>query len=101
VIIAQSRWGRCIEGLPTDVPNQAGPAELWTGPFSIFEQAGFQIVSDFAPYPVLSLRGRWNADLTPGGDIRRPLQLNQGRFAKRIARKYRKLGFVRSGSPML
>ena len=52
VIIAQSRGARCIEAFPRR-SDQAGPAELWTGPFSIFEQAGFKIVSDFAPYPVL------------------------------------------------
>ena len=52
VVLAQSRGARCIEAFPRR-SDQAGPAELWTGPFTIFEQAGFEIVSDFAPYPVL------------------------------------------------
>jgi GNAT superfamily N-acetyltransferase len=29
--------------------------QLFMGPFSIFEQYGFRIVNDFAPYPVLRL----------------------------------------------
>lgn len=52
VVLAEARGARCIEAFPRR-SDQAGPAELWTGPFSIFEQAGFEIVSDFAPYPVL------------------------------------------------
>lgn len=52
VVLAKTRGARCVEAFPRR-SEQAGPAELWTGPFSIFEQAGFEIVSDFAPYPVL------------------------------------------------
>ncbi len=52
VALAEARGARCIEAFPRRA-EQAGPAELWTGPFSIYEQAGFKIVSDFAPYPVL------------------------------------------------
>ena len=52
IVLAGARRARCIEAFPRR-SDQAGPAELWTGPFSIFEQAGFEIVSDFAPYPVL------------------------------------------------
>lgn len=52
VTIAEARGARCIEAFPRRA-ELAGPAELWTGPFSIFEQAGFKIVHDFAPYPVL------------------------------------------------
>jgi GNAT superfamily N-acetyltransferase len=52
VTIAEARGARCIEAFPRR-SDQAGPAELWTGPFTVFEQAGFKIVSDFAPYPVL------------------------------------------------
>ncbi|HET7541997.1 MAG TPA: GNAT family N-acetyltransferase [Polyangiaceae bacterium] len=52
VVLAEARGARCIEAFPRR-SNDAGPAELWTGPFSIFERAGFEIVSDFAPYPVL------------------------------------------------
>ena len=52
IVLAESRGAHCIEAFPRR-SDQAGPAELWTGPFAIFEQAGFKIVSDFAPYPVL------------------------------------------------
>lgn len=52
VAIAQSTGARCIEAFPRR-SDQAGPAELWTGPFSVYEQAGFEIVNDFGPYPVL------------------------------------------------
>ncbi len=52
VVIAEARRARFIEAFPRRA-DLAGPAELWTGPFRIFEQAGFKIVSDFAPYPVL------------------------------------------------
>lgn len=52
IAIAQARGARAIEAFPRR-SEQAGPAELWLGPFSVFERAGFQIVSDFAPYPVL------------------------------------------------
>jgi len=52
VVLAEARGARAIEAFPRR-SDQAGPAELWTGPFSIFEEAGFQIVSDFGPYPVL------------------------------------------------
>ena len=52
IAIAQARGARSIEAFPRR-SEQAGPAELWLGPFSVFERAGFQIVSDFAPYPVL------------------------------------------------
>jgi len=52
VTLAEACGARCIEAFPRR-SDQAGPAELWMGPFNIFEQAGFKIVSDFAPYPVL------------------------------------------------
>jgi len=52
IVLAEAAGARCIEAFPRR-SEQAGAAELWTGPFSIFEQAGFEIVSDFGPYPVL------------------------------------------------
>ena len=52
IVLAKAHGARCIEAFPRR-SEQAGAAELWTGPFPIFEQAGFEIVSDFAPYPVL------------------------------------------------
>ena len=61
VTVAEACGARSIEAFPRR-SDQAGPAELWTGPFSIFEQAGFKIVSDFAPYPVL----RYDVTETPG-----------------------------------
>jgi GNAT superfamily N-acetyltransferase len=52
VELAERSGARAIEAFPrrTDV---AGPAELWTGPARIFIDAGFKIVNDFQPYPVL------------------------------------------------
>jgi GNAT superfamily N-acetyltransferase len=52
VELATEAGARAIEAFPrrTDV---AGPAELWTGPITIFLDSGFQIVNDFQPYPVL------------------------------------------------
>ena len=52
VRVAEARRARAIEAFPRR-SDQAGPAELWTGPPNIFLEAGFKIVSDFAPYPVL------------------------------------------------
>jgi len=52
VTIATACGARSIEAFPRR-SEQAGAAELWTGPFSMYEQAGFKIVSDFGPYPVL------------------------------------------------
>lgn len=52
LVLAETRGARSVEAFPRR-SDQASPAELWVGPFSIFEQAGFEIVSDFGPYPVL------------------------------------------------
>jgi GNAT superfamily N-acetyltransferase len=52
VEIAESSGARAIEAFPR-CSEQAGAAELWTGPPAVFLEAGFKIVSDFAPYPVL------------------------------------------------
>jgi GNAT superfamily N-acetyltransferase len=59
IVLAEQHGARCIEAFPRR-SEQAGAAELWTGPFHAFEQAGFEIVSDFAPYPVL----RYSVDKT-------------------------------------
>jgi GNAT superfamily N-acetyltransferase len=54
VELAQACGARSIEAFPRRAPDgQAGPAELWTGPPAAFLEAGFQIVNDFGPYPVL------------------------------------------------
>ena len=52
VRVAQQTGARAIEAFPRRA-EQAGPAELWTGPAAVFLQAGFEIINDFGPYPVL------------------------------------------------
>jgi hypothetical protein len=52
VELAEQSGARAIEAFPRR-SDDAGPAELWTGPVSIFTEAGFKIVNDFQPYPVL------------------------------------------------
>jgi GNAT superfamily N-acetyltransferase len=52
VELAQSCGARAIEAFPRR-HEQASPAELWTGPPAVFLAAGFQVVNDFGPYPVL------------------------------------------------
>jgi GNAT superfamily N-acetyltransferase len=49
---ARTAGARALEAFPRR-SDSAGPAELWTGPFSVFFEAGFQVVNDFGPYPVL------------------------------------------------
>jgi len=50
--VATERGARAVEAFPRR-SEHAGPAELWTGPPAVYLDAGFRIVSDFAPYPVL------------------------------------------------
>jgi GNAT superfamily N-acetyltransferase len=52
VELAEQSGARAIEAFPRRA-ELAGPAELWTGPTRIFLDAGFKIVNDFQPYPVL------------------------------------------------
>ena len=52
VKIAVARKARSIEAFPRR-SDQLGAPELWLGPLGIFLEAGFQIVNDFGPYPVL------------------------------------------------
>ena len=52
VELARNTGARAIEAFPRR-SEQAGPAELWTGPPNVFLELGFKIISDFAPYPVL------------------------------------------------
>jgi GNAT superfamily N-acetyltransferase len=52
VELAEQCGARAIEAFPRRA-DPAGPAELWTGPARIFIEAGFKIVNDFQPYPVL------------------------------------------------
>lgn len=51
---ARAAGARAIEAFPRRA-NDVSDAELWTGPFALFTEAGFSIVHDFAPYPVLRL----------------------------------------------
>ena len=41
-----------IEAFPRSHEHAQAP-ELWLGPINVFLEAGFRIVNDFAPYPVL------------------------------------------------
>lgn len=49
------RWGaRAVEALPRS-DRDAADVSLMMGPTQLFLDAGFQVVHDFAPYPVLRL----------------------------------------------
>jgi GNAT superfamily N-acetyltransferase len=48
------RGGRALEAFPRRAEGIAD-AELWTGPFSLYTRAGFEVVHDLAPYPVMRL----------------------------------------------
>jgi GNAT superfamily N-acetyltransferase len=50
--LAKSLGARAVEAFPRRADILAAE-EMWTGPFEIFERAGFSVVNDFAPYPVL------------------------------------------------
>jgi GNAT superfamily N-acetyltransferase len=54
ISLAREVGAGSVEAFPRR-SEQAGPAELWVGPANIFLQAGFEIINDFAPYPVLRL----------------------------------------------
>jgi GNAT superfamily N-acetyltransferase len=51
---ARSLGGSAIEAFPRRAESVAD-AELWLGPYSLFLENGFEVVHDFAPYPVLRL----------------------------------------------
>jgi GNAT superfamily N-acetyltransferase len=54
-IEAARAWGAtAIESFPRQSPTATAP-ELWTGPPEALLAAGFAVVHDFAPYPVLRL----------------------------------------------
>jgi GNAT superfamily N-acetyltransferase len=52
--LAREKGGRAIEAFPRRA-EAISDGEAWNGPFSLFGRAGFEIVHDFAPYPVLRL----------------------------------------------
>jgi GNAT superfamily N-acetyltransferase len=51
---ARTLGGSAIEAFPRRAESVAD-AELWLGPYSLFLETGFEVVHDFAPYPVLRL----------------------------------------------
>jgi GNAT superfamily N-acetyltransferase len=51
---ARKAGARQIEAFPRRA-EQVSDDQLFTGPFPLFEEQGFHIVNDFAPYPVLRL----------------------------------------------
>jgi GNAT superfamily N-acetyltransferase len=67
VELAEQSGARAIEAFPRRA-ELAGPAELWTGPITIFLQAGFKIINDFQPYPVLRYDVKGAAP-RPAGDL--------------------------------
>lgn len=52
--LARANGARAIEAFPRR-GDALRDEELGTGPFSVFDSAGFAVVHDFAPYPVLRL----------------------------------------------
>ncbi|MFZ5893998.1 MAG: GNAT family N-acetyltransferase [Myxococcota bacterium] len=54
VDLAKQAGARRIEAFPRRGEHLGDP-ELWMGPYSSFERAGFRVVNEFAPYPVLRL----------------------------------------------
>ncbi len=51
---ARRRGARALEAFPRR-SSPLRPDEQWTGPLQVFESAGFAVVHDFGPYPVLRL----------------------------------------------
>ena len=54
IATVRERGGRALEAFPRRAEG-ISDAEAWTGPFSLYERAGFRVVHDFAPYPVMRL----------------------------------------------
>ena len=54
ILLARDEGARAIEAFPRRAEG-ISDAEAWNGPFSLLRRAGFEIVHDFAPYPVLRL----------------------------------------------
>ena len=50
--LARRRGARALEAFPRRAEG-ISDAEAWTGPFSLYRRAGFEVVHDFAPYPVM------------------------------------------------
>jgi hypothetical protein len=54
VTTVRERGGRALEAFPRRTEDSSD-AQAWTGPFSLYARAGFRVVHDFAPYPVMRL----------------------------------------------
>jgi GNAT superfamily N-acetyltransferase len=54
VTTVRERGGRALEAFPRRTED-ISDAQAWTGPFSLYARAGFRVVHDFAPYPVMRL----------------------------------------------
>lgn len=52
---ARKRGARALEAFPRR-DNLVGPEALWTGPYDLLSELGFEVVNDFAPYPVMRKR---------------------------------------------
>ena len=52
--VARSLGATALEGLPRGA-HDVSDEEQWTGPQTLYERAGFAVVSHFAPYPVYRL----------------------------------------------
>ena len=53
-IAAAKQWGaRALEAFPRLVDARVSDEELWMGPANAFLEAGFELVEDSRPYPVL------------------------------------------------
>lgn len=50
--VGRRTGARALEAFPRQAPL-LGDAELWMGPFEIYEELGFQVVNAVGPYPVL------------------------------------------------
>ena len=50
--LAERLGARTVEAFPRRA-DMLRPEEMWTGPMAALEGAGFRVVHDFAPYPVL------------------------------------------------
>lgn len=54
VELSRREGARCLEAFPRRAENVPGEHH-WLGPPQIYEEAGFSLVHDFEPYPVLRL----------------------------------------------
>jgi GNAT superfamily N-acetyltransferase len=51
---ARRRGARAVEAFPRRAEG-VSDAEYWMGPVEVFVRAGFRVIHDFGPYPVLRL----------------------------------------------